>query len=121
MNKVIVKDKYPIPVVEQLLDELSGAMVFSKLDLQSGYHHIKVKSEHVPKTAFRTHDGNYKFLVMSFGLTNASSTFQNLMNEKFRPYLRIFILDFFFFFYDKLVYSKTVEDQRPLATSESDP
>ena len=106
LNAAIIKDRFLIPTVDDMLDELYGAAYFTKLDLQVRFHHVQVHAPDIPKTAFRTHNGHFEYLVMPFGLCNAPSTFQAIMNSIFHFHLRKFIL---VFFDDILVYSPTWE------------
>ena len=107
INQVIVKNKYLIPRIDELLDRLHGSKVFMKIDLRSGYYQIRVKESDVPKIAFSMRYGHYEFTIMSFGLTNAPMTFNRLMQDIFKPYLDDFVL---VFFDEILVYSKSMEE-----------
>jgi hypothetical protein len=107
LNAVTIKNKYPLPCIDILFDQLAGAQVFSKIDLRSSYHQIKVHAEDIPKTVFTTTYGLYEYLVMSFGLTNALAHFMYLMNSVFLPELDKFVM---VFIDNILVYMKTMEE-----------
>jgi glutaredoxin-related protein len=107
LNEVTIKNKYPLPRIDILFDQLSGACYFSKIDLRLGYHQIKIRQEDIPKMAFSTRYGLYEYTVMSFGLTNAPAYFMYLMNSIFMEELDIFVV---IFIDDILIYSKTRDD-----------
>src|SRR4051794_21760220 len=106
-NKATIQNKYPLPRINDLYDQLAGSLVFSKLDLRLGYHQIRVHKEDILKTAFVTRYGSYEYTVMSFGLTNAPATFSRLMNYTFMEYLDKFVV---VYLHDILIYSKNDEE-----------
>ena len=107
LNKKTIKNKFPLPNINELFEQLKGAKVFSKLDLRMGYHQIRIREEDIPKTAFRISFGSYEYTVMSFGLANAPPTFSRMMNFIFNPYTNEFVL---VYLDDILVFSKNKED-----------
>ena len=109
LNEVTIKNKYPLPMINGLFDQLKGAKVFSKIDLRSGYHQLKIREQDIPKTAFTMRYGLYEYTVMSFGLTNAPAYFMNMMNKVFMEFLDKFVV---VFIDDILVYSKNEEEHK---------
>ncbi|GJZ22287.1 putative reverse transcriptase domain-containing protein [Tanacetum coccineum] len=107
LNKLTIKNRYPLPRIDDLFDQLQGSSVYSKIDLRSGYHQLRVRDEDIPKSAFRTRYEHYEFQVMSFGLTNAPAIFMDLMNRMCKPYLDKFVI---VFIDDILIYSCNKEE-----------
>nr|GFB61329.1 putative reverse transcriptase domain-containing protein [Tanacetum cinerariifolium] len=107
LNKLTVKNRYPLPRIDDLFDQLQGSSVYSKIDLRTGYHELRIREEDIPITAFRTRYGHYEFRVMPFGLTNAPAVFMDLMNRVCKPYFDKFVI---VFIDDILIYSKDKED-----------
>ncbi|GKA65512.1 putative reverse transcriptase domain-containing protein [Tanacetum coccineum] len=107
LNKLTVKNRYPLPMIDDLFDQLQGSSVYSKIDMRSGYHQLRVREEDIRKTTFRTRYGHYEFQVMPFGLTNAPAVFMDLMNQVCKPYLDKFMI---VFIDDILVYSRNKKE-----------
>nr|GFA30529.1 putative reverse transcriptase domain-containing protein [Tanacetum cinerariifolium] len=111
LNKLTIKNKYPLPRIDDLFDQLQGSSVYSKINLRSGYHQLRIREEDIPITVFRTRYGHYEFQVMPFGLTNAPAVFMDLMNRVCKPYLDKFMI---VLIDDILIYSKTKEEHGEL-------
>ena len=107
LNRVTIRKQYPLPLIDELFDQLHGSRVYSKIDLRSGYHQLRVQENDVSKTAFRMRYEHYEFLVMPFRLTNAPAAFMDLMNRVFSPYLGKFVI---VFIDDILVYSGSLKE-----------
>ncbi|KAC9475838.1 hypothetical protein E3N88_45765 [Mikania micrantha] len=107
LNKVTIKNRYPLPMIDDLFDQLQGVSYFTNINLRSGYHQLRFRDEDVPKTIFRTRYRHYEFMVLPFGLTNVPAVFMDLMNRVYKPYLDKFVVGFID---DILIYSKNAKD-----------
>ncbi|KZV24364.1 hypothetical protein F511_35198, partial [Dorcoceras hygrometricum] len=116
LNKVTVKNKYPLPRIDDLFDQFQGSTVYSKIDFRSGYHQLWIRDADVAKTAFRTRYGHYEFLVMPFGLTNTPAMFKDFMNRVFSEYIDRFVI---VFIDDILVYSRSFREHKVMILSMS--